>query len=167
MQLTMWVRRARPGADIIVTGVVGRESIGALVDAGVRAFAMRGASPGELIATIGTLTVERPIRQVPSWIGVQNPRDDDRPQPSPVAEKVLLTQREQQVVELIVDGMCNKEIAATLGVAIHTVKSHVHNILQKLAVGSRLALAALVRQQGSPWKAMRPPIIASDASSKA
>lgn len=61
----------------------------------------------------------------------------------------LLTQRERQVVNLIADGMSNKEIAATLHIATYTVKSHVHNILEKLTLCSRLQIAAYVRQEDS------------------
>jgi len=154
MQLATKARSAMPHADVIVTGVVSRESVAELVDAGVRAFVMRGASPDELIATIGTLAVDTTLPQVPGSIVVQTPRDDARPQRSHGPREVQLTPREQQVIQLIVDGMCNKEIAAALGVAIHTVKSHVHSVLQKLSVGSRLALAALVLRQSGMRETM-------------
>jgi DNA-binding NarL/FixJ family response regulator len=50
------------------------------------------------------------------------------------------------VVELIGEGLSNKEIAARLHVAIHTVKSHVHNVLEKLALHTRLEVAAFTRR---------------------
>ncbi|MEP7346484.1 MAG: response regulator transcription factor [Gemmatimonadaceae bacterium] len=158
MQLVTDARRAMPHADVIVTGVVSRESVAELVDAGVRAFVMQGASPEELVATIGTLAADAPLPEVPSMIVVQTPRDDSRPHRSRGPREVQLTPREQQVIQLIVDGMCNKEIAAALGVAIHTVKSHVHSVLQKLSVGSRLALAALVRRQSGIRETMSLPM---------
>ncbi|MBR9977397.1 MAG: response regulator transcription factor, partial [Bacteroidetes bacterium] len=61
----------------------------------------------------------------------------------------LLTQRERQVVNLIADGMSNKEIAATLHIATYTVKSHVHNVLEKLTLNSRLQIAAYIRKEVS------------------
>jgi DNA-binding CsgD family transcriptional regulator len=45
---------------------------------------------------------------------------------------------------LIGAGMSNKEIATRLNVGIHTVKTHVHNVLGKLAVRTRLEVAALL-----------------------
>jgi DNA-binding NarL/FixJ family response regulator len=60
-------------------------------------------------------------------------------------ESIGLTVRERQVVDLISDGMSNKEIAARLHIAIHTVKSHVHNVLEKLALHTRLEVAAFTR----------------------
>ena len=49
------------------------------------------------------------------------------------ADTVRLTKREQQIKELIAAGLGNKEIAQRLNIAINTVKSHVHNMLGKLA----------------------------------
>ena len=54
---------------------------------------------------------------------------------------VQMTQREKEIIALIVDGMSNKQIASKLNVATFTVKSHVHNILEKLAFHSRLQIA--------------------------
>lgn len=54
---------------------------------------------------------------------------------------VRLTRREHQVIDLIAEGMSNKAIARELRVSPHTVKSHVRNILEKLALHSRLQVA--------------------------
>jgi DNA-binding NarL/FixJ family response regulator len=61
---------------------------------------------------------------------------------------VKMTRREQDVIDLIAKGRSNKEIASGLNIAVHTVKSHVHHILEKLALHSRLELAsfALTRE---------------------
>jgi DNA-binding NarL/FixJ family response regulator len=60
---------------------------------------------------------------------------------------IQLTAREKQVVDLIAEGLSNKEIAGRLHIATHTVKSHVHNILEKLTLSSRLQIAAFARKQ--------------------
>jgi DNA-binding NarL/FixJ family response regulator len=54
---------------------------------------------------------------------------------------VRMTKREREIIPLIADGLSNKEIAQRLNVATYTVKSHVHNTLEKLALHSRLQLA--------------------------
>jgi DNA-binding NarL/FixJ family response regulator len=59
-----------------------------------------------------------------------------------VIEAVRMTQRERGITELIAEGLSNKEIAQRLNIATYTVKSHVHNILEKLALHSRLQIAA-------------------------
>jgi DNA-binding NarL/FixJ family response regulator len=57
-------------------------------------------------------------------------------------ESVRMTKREREVVELIAEGLSNKEIAQRLNIATYTVKSHVHNILEKLALHTRLQVAS-------------------------
>jgi DNA-binding NarL/FixJ family response regulator len=64
-------------------------------------------------------------------------------------EAIKLTQREREIVDLISQGMSNKEIAMRLHIATYTVKSHVHNILEKLALSSRLQIAAFARKEQS------------------
>ncbi|MCB0743410.1 MAG: response regulator transcription factor [Ignavibacteriae bacterium] len=58
-----------------------------------------------------------------------------------VDDSVKMTKREKQVVELIADGFTNKEIAQQLHLSTYTVKSHVHNILEKLALNTRVQIA--------------------------
>ncbi len=61
----------------------------------------------------------------------------------------LLTHRELEVAQIVVSGASNKEIAAKLGIAERTVKSHVGAIFEKLGVRDRLQLALLLRNQGA------------------
>lgn len=60
---------------------------------------------------------------------------------------IQLTKREREVVDLISKGMSNKEIAQELHIATFTVKSHVHNVLEKLELTTRLQIAAFVRNE--------------------
>jgi two-component system NarL family response regulator len=59
-----------------------------------------------------------------------------------------LSAREVQVLELIVRGMANKQIAYSLSIAEHTVKNHVKNILSKLGVQDRTQAATAAIQRG-------------------
>jgi DNA-binding NarL/FixJ family response regulator len=61
---------------------------------------------------------------------------------------VRMTQRERQVIALIAVGLSNKEIAQRLNIANDTVKSHVRNVMDKLALHSRLQIAAYAHSQG-------------------
>lgn len=60
---------------------------------------------------------------------------------SRIRYNVDLTEREQEVLQLIVEGRSNKEIAAHLQVTIHTAKAHVANIIQKFSVDDRTQVA--------------------------
>jgi DNA-binding NarL/FixJ family response regulator len=64
-------------------------------------------------------------------------------------ESVRMTKREREVIELIAEGLSNKEIAQQLNIATYTVKSHVHNILEKLALHTRLQVASYAHTQGN------------------
>jgi DNA-binding NarL/FixJ family response regulator len=66
-----------------------------------------------------------------------------------VLESVRMTKREREITGLIADGLSNKEIATRLHIATYTVKSHVHNILEKLALHSRLQIAAHAHKAGA------------------
>ena len=59
-----------------------------------------------------------------------------------VLQAVRMTKREREITDLIAEGLSNKEIAQRLNIAPYTVKSHVHNILEKLALHTRLQIAA-------------------------
>lgn len=56
-----------------------------------------------------------------------------------------LTRREREVLELLTDGLSNKEIARRLTLELATVKNHVHHILRKLDVARRTQAAAAFR----------------------
>jgi DNA-binding NarL/FixJ family response regulator len=67
------------------------------------------------------------------------------PRPAPRLETTALTAREQQIVELIAEGLSNKEIGRRLYIEVATVKNHVHNILEKLQVSRRGEAVARLR----------------------
>lgn len=61
--------------------------------------------------------------------------------PSKLIQSVRMTKREREIVELIAEGLANKEIAYKLNLSIYTVKSHVHNILEKMSLNTRVQIA--------------------------
>jgi DNA-binding NarL/FixJ family response regulator len=65
--------------------------------------------------------------------------------PSPVHD---LTGREREILQLVAQGMSNKQIARQLGIEVATAKNHVHNILRKLHVHRRIEASDWYRQGG-------------------
>jgi DNA-binding NarL/FixJ family response regulator len=65
--------------------------------------------------------------------------------------RAVLTIREHQIIDLIDQGLSNKEIASRLCIEVATVKNHVHNILEKLHVRSRSEAARKMRHH-VPWR---------------
>ncbi|HEY6549021.1 MAG TPA: LuxR C-terminal-related transcriptional regulator [Vicinamibacteria bacterium] len=71
-----------------------------------------------------------------------------QPEPSPEAVPAPLSRREREVLACIARGLQNKEIAAKLGISLATARNHVHAILEKLEVHSKLEALSLAVRQG-------------------
>lgn len=87
------------------------------------------------------------------WVGARlfarRPAASEAFDGNPAARRVLrLSEREMEVLQLIADGLSNKEIAARLHVSPHTVKTHVARLLEKLEVSRRTAALARARALG-------------------
>ena len=62
----------------------------------------------------------------------------------------LLTGRERQIMNLVSEGLSNKEIARKVKLADGTIKVHLHHVFEKLGISNRTSLAALaIRQEGT------------------
>ncbi|MEO8578293.1 MAG: response regulator transcription factor [Gemmatimonadales bacterium] len=152
LRLTATLHREVPEAKVIVMGLFPlHEDIADFVRAGASGFVMKDATLGEFLGTIRGVAEGKKVlpTQLTGSLFTQVAEHAVKHGKSPVLEAVKLTQRERQVVELIGEGLSNKEIAAKLHVAIHTVKSHVHNVLEKLALHTRLEVAAFTRGGGA------------------
>ena len=62
-------------------------------------------------------------------------------------EETVLTRRQMEVLELIGKGYTNQQIAQQLFISLNTAKNHVHNVLEKLQVSSRLAAAIWLKER--------------------
>ena len=151
LALTATVRLDVPEAKVIVLGLLPiEEDIVSFVRAGASGFIMRDATFDEFVRTIRSVVggmVVLPSQLTGSLFNQIAHHAAQRGAPREL-EAIRLTQRERQVIDLIGEGLANKEIAARLHIAVHTVKSHVHNVLEKLALHSRLEVAVFTRTQG-------------------
>jgi len=148
LRLTATLHAEVPEARVIVMGLLPlHEDVADFVRAGASGFVMKDAALDDFVRTIRLVADGTDVlpTQLTGSLFTQIAQRALVGGKSPVLEAVRLTQRERQVVELIGEGLSNKEIAASLHVAIHTVKSHVHNVLEKLALHTRLEVAAFTR----------------------
>jgi len=76
--------------------------------------------------------------------------DDSRAEASSLVEPFpeKLTQRELEVLEMMSEGLSNKEIAALLNISVHTAKFHISSILGKLGASSRTEASAIGLRRG-------------------
>jgi two-component system nitrate/nitrite response regulator NarL len=141
---------AQPDARILALTVPNHESeILAVAETGIAGFVTSEASVAELVAAIESVArgevlcspsvVAALIRRLASLARGWADLDPIEP----------LTMREREILELIDEGLSNKQIAQRLRIELSTVKNHVHHILGKLGVHRRAEAAALVRASGS------------------
>ena len=139
------VRRDFPGSRIIVMDLLPvHEDIVEFVNAGVSGFIMKDATLDDLVCTIRSVAAGANVLppQMTSTLFSQIARDAVAKGRPETLESVRMTPRERDVINLIAEGLSNKEIATRLNIATHTVKSHVRNVMEKLTLHTRLQIAA-------------------------
>jgi DNA-binding NarL/FixJ family response regulator len=124
------------------------EEILELINAGVSGIVMKDSSFDEFAANLravaGGAKVAPP--RATETLVAQIAKEARERKAQDVLEGVRMTPRELEVIELIGEGFSNKEIAQRLNIAAHTVKSHVRNVMEKLALHTRLQIAAYSRR---------------------
>ena len=139
-----------PHARIIVMDLLpAHEDIVEVVNAGVWGFIMKDATLEDLVRTIHSVATGTKVLppQMTSSLFSQIAKEAVKADESAAIDSVRMTAREREVIDLIAEGLSNKEIAARLEIAAHTVKSHVRNIMEKLALHTRLQIAAYSYRQ--------------------
>jgi DNA-binding NarL/FixJ family response regulator len=141
------IRKAHDHVSVIALGVPDHEDrLLEWAEAGVAGFVSRQATGAELAATIES-AVRGELVCSPQFSGallrqLARRAAADTPQPGRP-----LTAREMEILRLIAANFSNKEIATRLGIAVATVKNHVHNLLDKLDVRRRAQAAASLRRR--------------------
>jgi len=141
--------RAVEGAPVVVLAVSGHEAeILACAEAGVSGFVTRDSSFDELAAAVRRAAAGELLcspRIAAALLSRVAALAADARAPMASVTDTPLTARELEIVELLEQGLSNKEIAVRLSIEVATVKNHVHNILEKLHVTRRGEAAARAR----------------------
>lgn len=144
------VRKEMADSEVIVMDLLPvHEEIAEFVNVGVAGFILKDATFDDFVETIRS--VAKGVRVLPprmtgtlfsqiARVAVQRGRSE-------ALEAVHMTPREREVIALIAVGKSNKEIATELNIATDTVKSHVRNVMEKLALHTRLQIAAYAHRQ--------------------
>ena len=155
VSLTATVHDEVPAARVIVMGLLPiQEDVADFVRAGASGFIMKDASFDDFFATIRAVAGGGEVlpAALTNTLFAQIARNLPMDSRARTLESVRLTNRERQVIDLLSEGLSNKEIALRLHIAVHTVKSHVHNVLEKLALRSRLEVVAFTHGSGGKKK---------------
>lgn len=130
-----------PSVKVVALGVTQQDGdVIACAEAGVAGYVFRDASLEELRATIES-AARGELRCSPAMAATLLRRVANLASVQPSAP-TNLTRREHEIVDLIAEGLSNKQIAARLFIEVPTVKNHIHSILDKLGVRTRAEAAA-------------------------
>jgi DNA-binding NarL/FixJ family response regulator len=137
-----------PKTKVIGMGLIPSQlDIVEFIEAGAAGFILKDASIPDVLGTIRS--VARGVQVLPPLLtGSLFTHVIDqalRKGKGELRDAVRMTKREREIIVLIAEGMSNKEIAQRLSLSTYTVKSHVHNILEKMALHSRLQIATRFR----------------------
>ena len=143
------LRRLIPGVEIIVFAArLELPRIVAAMAAGAHGYLLRDSSPQRVLEAIQEVAAGgAPLAPAIARCLVEHLYTE---QPG-VAERARLSQREQQVLWRLSDGLRNKEVATVLNISTYTVQTHVRNIYAKMGVRSiAQAVARFFRSEGHP-----------------
>jgi DNA-binding NarL/FixJ family response regulator len=149
LSVVVALRVSCPASRIVVMDLLpASEEVREFVNAGVAGFALKDATLEEFGATIRAVAAGKNVlpTQLTESLFSQIAREASGTERKRAIEDIRMTPRELDVIAIIGEGLSNKEIAQRLNIATHTVKSHVRNVMEKLALHSRLQIAAHVHK---------------------
>ena len=145
LRLAETVQKELEDARVIVMDLLpAHEEIAEFVNVGVAGFILKDATFDDFVATIRSVADGARVLPPPmtgtlfsqiAHVAIKRGKEA-------ALDSVRMTHREREVIALIAEGKSNKEIATSLAIAADTVKSHVRNVMEKLALHTRLQIAA-------------------------
>lgn len=144
------VKKEFPETKIILMDLLPvHEDIVEFVNVGVSGFIMKDATLEDLVNTIRSVAQGAHVLppQMTSTLFSQIAKDAIVRGRPDTLDAVRMTPREREVIDLIAEGLSNKEIATRLNIATDTVKSHVRNVMEKLMLHTRLQIAAYAHKE--------------------
>lgn len=147
IEATQKVKEISPDTKVIIlTSHDREEEVLAALGSGASAYCLKDIDPKTLASVIknvskGACWLDSAVAQVALNL-FPKPENTDLQHGSEVSDaRAQLTEREFEVLRLLVKGKSNTEIAKELIVSVHTAKAHVCSILQKLCVDDRVQAA--------------------------
>ncbi|WP_426592440.1 response regulator [Cellulomonas sp. McL0617] len=139
VEATRRIVAAEPGTRVVVlTSFSDTRRVGDALAAGATGYLLKDCDPRDLIAA---------VRSAAQGHAPLDPRVATALLPTAVTSPVdRLSQRERQVLELIGQGLANKQIARTLGISERTVKVHVGHVFRQIGVSDRTSAALWGRE---------------------
>ena len=126
-----------PPKAIVLTSYESDEEIYRAIEAGAQGYLLKSTPQAEIVTAIQAVHCGR--HHIPPRIAAR------------LAERMVrsaLTQRELEILEMVVRGLTNKQIGNALGISENTARNHINSIIRKLDVSGRTEAATAAIQQG-------------------
>lgn len=155
IEATQRIKNFNPDVKILIfTSRDSENDVFEAFKAGADGYIMKGATPEQTISAIksvyeGVGWIDPSIAKM-VFSNLQRPSANvvTEPEPKKTNNSYGLTERELDVLELMVEGLSNPQIADKLVITKATAKAHVHSILQKLCVSSRTQATVTAMKEG-------------------
>ena len=126
-----------PPKSLVLTSYESDEEIYRAIEAGAQGYLLKSTPQAEIVAAIHAVHAGR--HYIPPRIAAR------------LAERMVrsaLTQRELEILEMVVRGLTNKQIGNALQISENTARNHINSIIRKLDVSGRTEAATAAIQQG-------------------
>lgn len=143
------IRRIRAGGTahvMVLTGLDQDRYVFACLRAGASGFLLKDTPPAELLGAVRAVAAGDAVIAPAITRRLMDRLVDTLPTANAMLD--LLTAREQEVLELVAEGLSNADIAARLYMSVGTVKAHVSHILAKLGLRDRIQAVVLAYRSG-------------------
>jgi DNA-binding NarL/FixJ family response regulator len=151
LEATRRIKQELPAVTIVMLTVRDEEEkLFEAIKNGAQGYLLKNMRSQEILALLrGAVQGEAAITPALAGRMLEEFRRLSREAPwAPEEEDVALTRRELEVLGLVAEGAADKEIAEALCISLHTVKSHIRNILAKLHMSGRSEAARYARHKG-------------------
>jgi len=153
LQATPKIIEASPNSRVIILTSFGdEERVLPAIRAGAQGYLLKDIPPAELVQAVreayqGKVQLHPEVAR--KLMSLAAAKDETESKAAVKISDDGLTDREQEVLQLIADGMNNRDIAAKLVISEKTVKTHVSNILNKLNLDDRTQAAIYALRHGN------------------
>jgi NarL family two-component system response regulator LiaR len=148
IEATRQILLRHPDARVLVlTSFAADDKLFPAIQAGAIGYLLKEASPADLVQAIHQVNRGESSLNPAVARKLLHELTHHASHPQPALEN-LLTERELEVLRLVAQGLCNRDIAARLVITEPTVRTHVSNILSKLHLASRTQAALYALREG-------------------
>jgi DNA-binding NarL/FixJ family response regulator len=126
---------------LMLTGSDDSDDVLGAIEAGAAGYVLKGVSANDLIAAVKNVSAGQSFMSPSLSLALLAKLSGDT-KPDPLA---LLTDQERRILDLVAEGLSNRQIGDRLGVLEKTIKYHMTHVMKKLAVPNRVSAALYLR----------------------